>query len=128
MVAGSLNCPVPVNLLLRAATEQYGSIDSTLVSDLFRNLDLFRWESSDSEGNEWLIMPRLTLEAQLLCQRRLGSAQAEADCLLALIGSVRQGIDNSKNGGSFQPSFSRFVATAQVVTATYTRIWPSRAN
>ena len=96
MVAGSLNCPVPVNLLLRAATEQYGSIDSTLVSDLFRNLDLFRWESSDSEGNEWLIMPRLTLEAQLICQRRLGSAQAEADCLLALIGSVRQGIDNSQ--------------------------------
>ena len=94
MVAGSLNCPVPVNLLLRAVSDRHHGIDSTLVSDLFRDLDLFRWASNDSEGNEWLVLPRLTLEAQLICRRRLGSPQAEVDCLLDLIGSVRQGIDN----------------------------------
>ena len=95
MVAGSLNCPVPVNLLLRAVSDQHQGIDSALVSDLFRDLDLFRWASRDSEGNELLVLPRLTLEAQLICQRRLGSPQAEARVLVDLIGSVRQGIDNA---------------------------------
>ena len=94
MVAGRLNCPVPVNLLLRGIDRNHRGIDSTQVSELFRDLDLFRWVSNDSEGSEWLVMPRLTLEAQLICQRRLGSSQAEAECLLELIGSVRQGIDN----------------------------------
>ncbi len=95
MVAGSLDCPVPANLLLRAINEQQRPIDSSLISRLFRDLDLFRWESSDSEGSDWLLRPRLTLEANLICQRRLGGPHAEAKILVDLIGSARQGADNA---------------------------------
>ena len=93
MVAGSLNTPVPVNLLLRAVSNHSTKIESHVISDLFKDLDLFRWEERDSEGNELFILPRLTLEAQLICRRRLGSPQSEAIHLMELIGSVRQGID-----------------------------------
>lgn len=95
MVAGRLNCPVPVNLLLRAVSGQRRSLDSALISRLFRDLDLFRWTSSDSEGRDWLLRPRLTLEADLICQRRLGGAQAEANVLVDLIGSALHGSDDA---------------------------------
>ena len=95
MVAGRLNCPVPANLLIRAVSDQYQKVDSVLVSDLFHNLDIIRWTSHDPEGNELLVLPRLPLEAQLICERRLGSPRAEARVLVDLIGSVRLGIDNA---------------------------------
>ena len=95
MVAGSLNCAVPVNLLLRAVSDHHHPMDSALISDLFRDLDLFRWVQGDSEGDDLLLLPRLTLEAQLICNRRLGSPQHEGDVLVELIGSVRQGIDDT---------------------------------
>ena len=94
MVAGRLNCPVPVNLLLRAVSDKFHRFDSRLVSDLFGELDLIRWKSRDFEGNELLVLPRLPLEAQLICDRRLGSPSAEAIVLIDLIGSVRLGIDS----------------------------------
>ena len=95
MVAGRLNCPVPINLLLRAVTDWNQRIDSVLISELFSDLDLIRWKSRDPEGKDWLVLPRLQLEAQLICERRLGSSQAEAKVLLDLIGSVRLGIDSA---------------------------------
>ena len=95
MVAGRLNCPVPVNLLIRAVSDQYHRVDATLVSELFRDLDLFRWRSNDSEGNEWRVLPRLPLEAQLICERRLGSSLAEARVLVDLIAAVRLGFDDA---------------------------------
>lgn len=95
MVAGRLNCPIPVNLLLRAVSGKQQLIDSTLVSGLFGDLDLFRWKSRDSKGTEWLVSPRVLLEAELICQRRLGNSQAEANVIVDLIGSVRQGIDDA---------------------------------
>ena len=94
MVAGRLNCPVPVNLLLRAVSH-HQRFDSAIISDLFADLDLFRWISRDSEGNELLVVPRLPLEARLICERRLGSTQAEAEVLTDLIGWVRLGIDDA---------------------------------
>ena len=96
MVAGKLNCPVPVNLLLRAVNQNHDVIDADLVSSLFEDLDLFRWDSSHSEGNELIVRPRLTLEAELICRRRLGGSDLEARRLVELIGSVRQGIDNQQ--------------------------------
>ena len=73
MVAGSLNCPVPVNLLLRAVAEAVPGISLPLVGDLSVELDLFRWKWADAEQSELLVFPRLTLEADLICRRRLGS-------------------------------------------------------
>ena len=93
MVAGSLNCLVPINLLLRAVTEDSQMIDLSPIADLFRELDLFRWEPTDPEGSELLVAPRLMLEAQLICRRRLGGAESESSRLLELIGAVRPGID-----------------------------------
>lgn len=95
MVAGSLDCPVPVNLLLRAVSGQRQSLDSSLISRLFRDLDIFRWTSSGAEGNDWLLRPRLTLEADLICQWRLGGERAEAKVLADLIGSALHGSDDA---------------------------------
>lgn len=95
MASGRLNCPVPVNVLLRAISDQFYVFDSALVSKLFRDLDLFRWDSGDTQGNELTVLPRLPLEAQLICERRLGSTQAEAKILVDLIGSVRLGLDGA---------------------------------
>lgn len=96
MVAGTLACPVPFNLLLRAANQQYRDVDLTLLGDLFDKVGLFKWQHVDREGNELLVAPRLRLEAQLICRRRLGSTEAEADRLLQLIGAVRSGIERDE--------------------------------
>lgn len=95
MVAGRLNCPVPINLLIRAVTDHHERFDSALISELFGDLDLIRWKSRDPEGNDLLVLPRLPLEAQLICERRLGGSEAEASVLLDLIGSIRLGIDSA---------------------------------
>ena len=95
MVAGSLGCPVPFNLLLRAAKAHFTEIDLTVIAGLFRELDLFRW-TSDGYDNDLLISPRLTLEAQILCSRRLGGAEVEAARIIELIGSVRFGLDRAQ--------------------------------
>ena len=94
MVGGSLNCPVPLNLLIRSVTDERHRIDSDFASELFGNLDLFRWDSRDSQGDDLLVFPRLTLEASLISARRLGSAESEAARITELIALVRQGIDS----------------------------------
>ena len=91
MVCGSLNCQVPVNLLMRALTESLPGTDIGFIADMFRNLDLFRWEWADEEHSELLVGPRLTLEAELICARRLGSPASEFERLLEIIGAVRGG-------------------------------------
>ena len=94
MVAGSLGCMVPINLLLRAATESESTIDIEMVTKLFGELDLFRWKWADQEKSDLLVLPRLTLEADLICRRRLGGAEKEAERLIELISAVRgSGVD-----------------------------------
>ena len=88
MVAGSLNCDVPVNLLLRAVTNDLPGTDITMIAKMFGELDLFRWKWADEERSELLVLPRLTLEAELICRRRLGSPQREAERLIELIRAV----------------------------------------
>ena len=102
MVAGSLNCSLPVNLLLRAVTKESQVVDLSPISDLFRELDLFRWEPVDPEGSELLVTPRLMLEAQVICRRRLGGPESESSRLLDIIGAVRTGID-----GRYEVQFLR---------------------
>ena len=89
MVAGSLNCPVPINFLLRAVTDAFPELDLVTVAELFRDLDVFRWRWADGEQSELLVSPRLVLEAQIICGRRLGGADAEATLLLDLVGATR---------------------------------------
>lgn len=95
MAAGQLNCPVPINLLMRAASSDQTSSNLTKIAKLFKGLDLFRWQESDTRGEDLLISPRLTLEAELLCKRRLLGAEAESRQLLTLIRAARSSWDYS---------------------------------
>ena len=96
MVAGQLDCPVPLNLLIRAATNGSQDIDLVSLSDLFGKLGLFRWDQRDRDGNQLLVGPRLVLEAQLICRRRLGSPEEEANRLVRLMGAVRSGVEREE--------------------------------
>ena len=94
MAAGRLNCPVPLNLLFRLTTDDHSFSSLTDVAEVFGGLDLFRWEWADDEHNELLVRPRLALEAELICHRRLGDPQREAECIIDLIGAIRSiGVD-----------------------------------
>ena len=90
MVAGRLNSPVPVNLVFRLLS-QTGALDLNQIVHLFADLDLFRWKQ-DEEGSDFLIAPRLQLEAELICQRRLTS-DLEIERLIDLIRNARTGVD-----------------------------------
>ena len=95
MAAGSLDCRVPSNLLWRLTESRpETSLSPSATFEVFGGLDLFRWDWADDEHNELLIGPRLTLEAELICARRLGSPQKEAECIVELIGAIRSvGVD-----------------------------------
>lgn len=80
MVPGKLDCPVPVNLLMRAlgSSENLGD-----VATLFSGIDLFRWSSNDED--DIFVHPRLGVEAELITARRLGTAHAESEIALRLL-------------------------------------------
>ena len=92
MVAGRLNCPVPVNLVFRVLG-QTGGLHLDQIIHLLNDLDLFRWRE-DEEGSDFLISPRIQLEAELICKRRLTPDQ-EIERLLDLISYVRPGLNQS---------------------------------
>jgi hypothetical protein len=83
MVPGKLDCPVPVNLLMRAIGGSEGLID---IAALFSGIDLFRWSSNDED--DVFVHPRLRIEAEMITARRLGTTQAEAEVALRLLGSA----------------------------------------
>jgi hypothetical protein len=89
MVAGRVDCPVPLNLLLRALNSSDKNLNYVQIAYLFEELDLFRWHVADAEGNELLVQPRLRLEAELICRRRLAERDKEIDYIVCLIESVR---------------------------------------
>ncbi|WP_336852891.1 hypothetical protein [Pseudescherichia vulneris] len=101
MVAGRLDCPVPLNLLLRALSGTQNSLDYVQIAYLFEELDLFRWDVADAEGHEYFVQPRLRLEAELICRRRLSERTKEIECLLQLIKSVRHSGTDRKSEISF---------------------------
>ena len=86
MVPGKLNCPVPINLLMRAV----GGSDSPVhIVDLFSGIDLFRWTSNDDD--DLFVRPRLRVEAEMIVARRLGTARAEAEVALHVLESANPG-------------------------------------
>ncbi len=90
MAAGRLNSAMPVNLLFRVLGHASG-LHSDQFSHLLGDLDLFRWRQ-DEEGSDFLIAPRIQLEADLICRRRLTPEQ-EIERLIELIRGVRPGVD-----------------------------------
>ena len=89
MAAGRVDVAVPLNLLLRALRARIDNLDYPMISELFQGLDLFRWHYGDQEKTELLVAPRLRLEAELICRRRLAGADYEMECLIDLIEAVR---------------------------------------
>jgi len=96
MVPGKLGCPVPIDLLMRAVG---GSENRGDIGMLFGQIDLFRWSSD--EQDDIFIRPRLQIEAELICARRLGTVQAETEIATKLL--------NSANPSSYGSCERRFV-------------------
>lgn len=101
MAASRLYKSIPLSLVFRAITVDRGymghGMDLDLVMELFEGQDLFRWKQADDEGSEYLIGARLQIEAELVCNRRLGGADAEAAALIHLIHcATRAGPDDSE--------------------------------
>ena len=96
MVPGKLDCPVPVNLLMRAVGGNDNVVD---IVALFSGIDLFRWSSNDED--DVFVHPRLRVEAELISTRRLGTAQAEIEIALRLL--------ENANPGDFGSCERRFV-------------------
>ena len=68
-----------------------------LVRELFEGQDIFRWRFADEEGEELLVGSRLQIEAELICNRRLGGPTGEAERLIELIkNAVRAGSDDNE--------------------------------
>jgi len=89
MVPGRIDVAVPLNLLMRALRARTQKLDYALIAEIFDGLDLFRWPPRDGERTELLVCPRLRLEAELICGRRMGSADRELDSIVDLILAVR---------------------------------------
>lgn len=97
MVPGKLDCPVPLNLLLRAIRAVSKDLDYHQIYFMFNELDLFRWRMADNEGNDLLVSPRLQLEAELICSNRLSDRSYEVKCIVDLIRSARVSSMDSKS-------------------------------
>jgi hypothetical protein len=107
MACSRLHRWVPINLILRALvseslTSQSG-ISTDIIRDLFEGNDLFRWRYHDSSESQLLVGARLQLEAQLICDQRLGGATYEAKSILELI-------SNATRAGPEGAEETRFVA------------------
>lgn len=91
MVTGRLDCPIPLNLLLRIVGSSTPDLANLL--RIFGDLDLFRWRKHSPEGADLLVAPRLRLEAELLCRSRLGGPEQEGDLIVEVIENIRLGIE-----------------------------------
>jgi hypothetical protein len=95
MAAGRLDVYVPLNLLMRVLRTHVTELRFDQIAGLFRDIDLFRWRQ-DEYGIDLLVGPRLSLEADLICRRRLADPGRELGCLVELLLGVRpQGLDRS---------------------------------
>lgn len=100
MVAGRIGCPVPLNLLIRVLGKSGARLEPTQIIHIFDTLDLFRWKGMSPEGADLSIMPRIQLEAELLCRTRLGDKAVEVQRIVELIRGVRPtGVDRAVERG-----------------------------
>ena len=101
MTAARLYKSVPVNLILRAVLKDRVSEGAAfgidLIHGVFKDQDLFRWHYGDESGEELLVGARLQLEAELICNARLGGPVEEATRLIELISqSYRSGSEGNE--------------------------------
>ena len=83
MVPGRFGINVPIELLVRT----WGKSDFSDLGNILRGFDIFR--SSEDTAGRILVGPRHPLEAWLLVQARVGSAEAEIAIATKLIKTLR---------------------------------------
>lgn len=83
LVPGRLNLSVPVEIVMRLVG--YNEVEKSI--RLLEQVDLLRW-TQDEAGNVF-IKARSSLEARLICERRLGGADAEANILRRVLQNIR---------------------------------------
>ncbi|PKR56298.1 hypothetical protein [Thalassospira lohafexi] len=92
MVCSRLHRWVPINLVLRALLSKslvsHSGLDTELIRDLFEGYDLFRWRYHDNSDDQLLVGARLQVEAQLICDQRIGGPVQESRKILELIASA----------------------------------------
>ncbi|MYB37095.1 MAG: ATP-binding protein, partial [Gammaproteobacteria bacterium] len=92
MVCARLYRWVPVNIVLRAVVsdelKSNGALGMDLIRDLFGGHDLFRWRYDDQREEQLVVGARLQIEAQLICDGRLGGPAFEVDRILDLIANA----------------------------------------
>lgn len=101
MAVSRLHRAVPINLLIRTvlsgSNKSVSGIDVETLRDLFEGQDLFRWHIGGQDQNELLVGSRLQIEAELVCNRRLGTPEAEAGRIVELISNAyRAGPEDSE--------------------------------
>ncbi len=85
MLCGRLGCFIPLTLLMRALSHFTHADDYVALGRLLDDIDLIRIRESGNEGEDLLVSPRLALEAELICKRRLGEPRAHGQLVIALI-------------------------------------------
>lgn len=101
MTVSRLYKSVPINLLLRTVQASAGkdtdNIDLDVIRDLFEGQDLFRWKYGGRDESELFVSARLQIEAELVCNRRIGSPEIESRYVLELLSNAyRAGPEDSE--------------------------------
>jgi hypothetical protein len=101
MAVSRLYKAVPINLLLRTVLSSRSKdsvpVDVETLRDLFDGEDIFRWRRGGKDQSELLIEARLQIEAELVCNRRLGTPAAEATRIAELLSNAyRAAIEDSE--------------------------------
>ena len=88
MLAGSLNCLLPVNLLIRAVTGHSRTPDLSTIAPSLPQSRPVPLAGHDRERPRVLRRPRLTLEAEVLCRYRFGGPRARLGVCSSFIDAV----------------------------------------
>jgi hypothetical protein len=92
MVPGQLGCAVPIDVLIRALNSGKKPIGLDVIAYMFRGIDLFRWRTGQG-SEDLLVAPRLSFEAEIICERRMLGARNEGTYLVELVKATRLGWD-----------------------------------
>lgn len=100
MVVSRLHKAVPINLLMRTVLSAGGrySVNIETIRDLFVGEDMFRWREGGRDQSELVVQARLQIEAELVCNRRLGTPLTEAALLRELLANAaRAALEGSED-------------------------------
>ncbi|MBK9155719.1 MAG: hypothetical protein IPM25_16180 [Chloracidobacterium sp.] len=118
MVPGSFGHAVPLEILIRA----FDRVRIEELVPILRDIDIFTW-TEDEVGNLFL-GPRQALEARILVNRRLGSAEVEIGYATKLLLEIKDGTNSVENTElNFAVDLVRSLGPNGANPARYSRYW-----